>query len=75
MPAKWRDGLTPEEQREAEMNRGTEVIAHKHGALRQLLAEHFDPDWKPSDNPLMSKGGKEYNRRLKEQNKNRPDMN
>jgi hypothetical protein len=72
----WRHGLTPEQQREAEMNRGAEVLVEKHGAdgLREILAREFDPNYVPHPTHHVSAESKEYNRRLREANKNRPDM-
>lgn len=71
----WRWGLTPEEIREAELTRGREVVTRKHGALQQLLAQEFDPDYVPPEpTHKVSAEGKEYNRRLHEMNKNRADF-
>lgn len=71
----WRAGLTPQQIRDAEMNRGAEVLEIKHGALRQILAERFDPDYQPpKPTHHVSADSKEYNRRLRETNKNRPDF-
>jgi hypothetical protein len=68
----WRYGLTPEQIREAEMARGTQVITEVHGAVTQMLAQRFDPDYKPPEpTHKVSAASKEYNRRLAEQNKNR----
>jgi hypothetical protein len=54
----WRDGLTRQQIRDAEMRRGTEVLVDRHGAelLEQTLAERFDPDWKPTENPHLTSG-------------------
>lgn len=64
--AHWTEGLTREQIRDAEMARGTEVIAEK-GALQDLLAQQFDPDYKHTKK-------NEYNQRLAEMNKNREDF-
>ena len=62
----WRCGLTREQIREAEMNRGAERI------VQEILAEKFDPNYEPpKPTHYVSREGKEYNRRLREQNKER----
>jgi hypothetical protein len=66
----WRTGLTPEQIRDAEMNRGAEVTNQKYGALQDLLARQFDPNYEPPT-PTHHVSAKEYNRRLREQNKER----
>jgi hypothetical protein len=71
----WRDGMTPDQIREAEMARGQQVTTEKHGALKQLLAERFDPDYKPPEpTHSVSDEGKAYAKRLREMNRGRSDI-
>ena len=62
--ASWRDGLTDEEIRDAEMKRGNEVTCEKHGAAHEALRQRFDPDY-------VAPKRTDYNIRLAEQNKDR----
>ena len=68
----WRDGMTPEQIRDAECAKGAEVTNQKYGALQDLLARQFDPDYKgPEPTHHVSSEGKAYNKRLRETNKHR----
>ena len=60
----WKKGLTPEQIKDAEMQRGAEISMSKEGAAQELFASMYDPDYKPR---LQS----EYNRNLAERNKHR----
>ena len=60
--------LTPEQRRDAEMRRGQEVI------VKLLLAEKFDPDYKPpTPTHVVTDEMRAYHTRLHADNKNRED--
>lgn len=65
-----------EARRQAEMERGRQVIIEKHGAnlLGDLLAETFDPDYTgPASDPKWNEGAcptaenKAYRKRMQQQ--------